>query len=244
MKYSKFLLPCLLLVTVLLTSCSSASDAKLTTLYNATADLTHDGEKERIVRQIGGAEDGEAAVKIYTKKEDKNILIWMDKLGTKKEDQKGIYLCKKSGMYNILIWKPTYKDDETTLEYSVFHLSYNNITQQAETVEELYETITYTDEQVTKDGDKYTEASDFVYTLNKHLSKSAAMIDTVGGEVIYSPSNDDLKKNLYYPDWFDKNYKPEETESEASNSLSSNSSRITSTTESNTTDSDTVESQD
>ena len=93
MKKLNFLILLLTLVALLLSACSSTSNSKLTTLYNATAVLTHDGEKERIVREIDGAEDGEAAVKIYTKKEDKNLLIWMDKLGTEKEDQKGIYLC-------------------------------------------------------------------------------------------------------------------------------------------------------
>lgn len=228
MKKLNFLILMLTLVALLLSACSSTSNAKLTTLYNATADLTHDGEKERIVRVIDGAEDGEAAVKIYTKKDDKNLLIWMDKLGTEKEDQKGIYLCKKSGVYDIMIWKPTYEDDTTTLEYSVFYLDYNTITDKATPVEELHESITFTDEQVTKDGDKYAEASNFVYTLNKYLSKSAAMIDTVGGELIYSPSNEDLKKNLYYPKWYDKNFKPEETESsKPSNTLPPDSSRIT-----------------
>lgn len=233
MKFSKILFPLLIAGVTLLTACNSASDAELTTLYNAAADLTHDGEKERIVRKIDGAEEGEAAVKIYTKKDDKNLLIWMDKLGTKENEQKGIYLCKKSGTYNILIWKPTYNETSTTLEYSVFHLNFNNITNKATAVEEMYETITFTDEQVTKDGDKYTEASDFVYTLNKYLSKSAAMIDTVGGELIYSPSNADLKKNLYYPEWYDKKYTPAETTSStASTTLPANSSRITSSTES------------
>ena len=228
MKKFNLLVLVLTLSALLLSACSSTSSAKLTTLYNATADLTHDGEKERIVRQIDGAEDGEAAVKIYTKRNDQNLLIWMDKLGTDKKDQKGIYLCKKSGVYDILIWKPTYDGDTTTLEYSVFYLDFNNITDKAVPVEELHDSISFTKEQVTKDGDKYTEASNFVYTLNQYLSKSAAMIDTVGGEMIYSPSNEELRKNLYYPEWYDKNFKPEKTEaSKPSNTLPSNSSRVT-----------------
>ncbi len=223
----------LVAISVLMTACGPTSDAKLTTLYNATADLTHDGEKERIVRKIDGAEEGEAAVKIYTKQDDKNLLIWMDKLGTEKDDQKGIYLCKKSGAYNILIWKPTYKDDTTTLEYSVFHLQFNNITDKATPIEELHDSVTFTSEQVTKDGDKYAEASEFVYTLNKYLSKSAAMIDTVGGEMIYSPSNKELKRSLYYPQWYDKNFKPDNTQTTSSSTsvtLPKDSSRISSST--------------
>jgi len=233
---------------VLLSACNSSGKADLTTLYNASADLTHDGESERIVRKIDGAEDGEAAVKIYTSQDSKSLLIWMDKLGTEEEDQKGIYLCKKNGAYNILIWKPTYKDDTTKLEYSVFHLDFNSITDKAKPVEELYDSVTFTAEQVTKDGDKYAEASEFVYTLNKYLSKSVALIDTVGGEMIYSasPAKEDHKRNLYYPQWFDKDFKPEvdkTSSSTVSNTLPSNSSRFDSV-ESEMSSEEIIEEQD
>ncbi len=245
MKLKKILLIVLVIATVLLSSCSSKSKANLATLYNATADLTHDGENERLVRQIGGAEDGKAEIKIYTKKEDNNILIWKDSLGIAKGDQKGIYLCKKDGNQHIFIWKPTYNDDTTTLEYSVFYLDFNSITNKATPAEVMNDSITFTNEQVTKNGDKYEEASEFVYTLNKYISKSAAMIDTVGGEVVYSPSNKDIKTNPYYPDWYKKDYKVDKdsTSSTHSVTLSPDSSRIVSSTESSTEE-ENIELQD
>ncbi len=230
------ILPILLATLFLLSACRSTTEPEITVLKNATADVTHDGENDRIIRQVSGAENGEASLKVYTKIDDTYTLIWMDTLGTKENEQKAIYLCKKSGYYDLLIWKPTTDGDTTTLEYSVFYLDYSNITKKAEPVQELNEKITFTKEQVTKNGDKYEEASDFVYTLNKYISKSAAMIDTVGGEVIYSPTSKEFKTNPYYPDWYDKNYEPKTnsslTSSTVSNTLPPDSSRIESEVES------------
>ncbi len=172
------------------------------------ADVTHDGNKDRIITSIDNADKGEAYVKVYTTdSQNRDVLLWKDIAGTKEKDYKGIYICKKSGNFDLLVWKPTFDGDTTTLEYAVFYLKYNEDTERTESVNELHESITFTKEQVTKDGDKYEEASEFVATLNKYLEKSAALLDTVGGEVMYSPSVEEKVTNLYYPKWFDKDYK-------------------------------------
>lgn len=172
------------------------------------ADVTHDGMKDRIITSIDGADECEAYVKVYTTdSQNRDVLLWKDIAGTKEKDYKGIYFCKKSGNFDLLVWKPTVDGDTTTLEYTVFYLKYDEDTERTESVNEIHESITFTKEQVTKDGDKYEAASEFVATLNKYIEKSAALLDTVGGEVMYSLSADEKVTNLYYPDWFDKDYK-------------------------------------
>lgn len=176
------------------------------------ADVTHDGNKDRIITNIDGADKGEAYVKVYTKdSRDRDVLLWKDVAGTKEDDYKGIYICKKSGNFDLLVWKPTVEGNTTTIEYAVFYLKYNEDTEKSESINEIHESITFTKEQVTKDGDKYNEASEFVATLNKYLDKSAALLDTVDGELVYSKSVEDKTSKLYYPDWFDKDYKAEST---------------------------------
>lgn len=171
------------------------------------ADVTHDGAKDRIITSIDGADKCEAYVKVYTTdSQNRDVLLWKDVAGTKEKDYKGIYICKKGGNFDLLVWKPAFDGDTTTLEYAVFYLEYDEDTESTKSVNEIHETITFTKEQVTKDGDKYEEASEFVATLNKYIEKSAALLDTVGGEVMYSPSVEEKVTNLYYPDWFDKDY--------------------------------------
>ena len=180
------------------------------------ADVTHDGNNDRIITNIDGADKGEACVKVYTKdSKDRDVLLWKDVAGSKVNDYKGFYLCKKGGKFDLLVWKPTIEGDTTTIEYAVFYLKYNENTEKAQSVNEIHKTITFTKEQVTKDGVKYKQASEFVSTLNKYLNKSAALLDTVGGKLIYSPSVDEKVTNLYYPDWFDKDYDTQNTATES-----------------------------
>ena len=203
----------LLALTLSLCACKSTSAPELSKV-TTRADLTHDGESDRIVSCVANADKGEAYVKVYTAGSGKkDVLIWKDTLGTEKRDYKGIYVCKKSGEFHLLVWKPTYEKDQTTLQYSVFYLQYSAETGKASPLNALNESITFTDEQVKKDGDKYDEASRFVYTLNKYLEKSAALVDTVDGEVVYSPSAKERTNKLYYPKWYDKDYKPSDNTS-------------------------------
>ncbi len=190
---------------MLLSACGSKPKAKLTSVA-FSADLTHDGTKERIVSTVDGASSGDAGVGIYMLNDDKYNLIWKETIGTKESDQKGIYICKKSGQFDLLVWKPSYSDGKTTLEYSVFYLQYSQQQGKCTPVEEVYDSISFTDAQVEKNGDKYDEASKFVKTLNTYISKSIALADTVGGELTYSPSSSERVSKQYFPDWYDKNY--------------------------------------
>ncbi len=210
MKSIKLIALALVCIT-LLGGCASKKPALEKIAF--LADVTHDGNKDRIITNIDDADKGEAYVKVYTKdSKDRDVLLWKDVAGTKEEDYKGIYICKKGGNFDLLVWKPTVDGDTTTIEYAVFYLEYNEDTEKTEPINEIHEKITFTKEQVTKDGDKYNEANEFVATLNKYLDKSAALLDTVGGELVYSKSVDDKVNNLYYPDWFDKDYKAENTD--------------------------------
>ncbi len=202
----KFKILPLLLAFLIFVGCTASKPVLEKIAFRA--DVTHDGNKDRIITSIDNADKGEAYVKVYTTDgQNRDVLLWKDVAGTKEKDYKGIYICKKGGNFDLFVWKPTIDGDTTTLEYAVFYLKYNESTEKTESINEIHQSITFTKEQVTKDGDKYDEASKFVTTLNKYLDKSAALLDTVGGKVYYSPSVDEKVTNLYYPKWYDKDYK-------------------------------------
>ena len=234
------LLPLLLAFIVLLSACSNGNKPDVEKIYNR-ADLTHNDVKERIVTSLTDIDDGEGYVSVSaTNSNNTNVELWKEKIGTDKKDQKGIYLCNKNAKIHLLIFKPTYDGDKTTLEYSIFYLDYDEEYSKTEKVTEIKESITYTKEQVKKDGDKYDEVSAFVKTLNKYISKSMALIDTVDGEIVYSQNTNDKKYKQYYPSWYDKDYKPTTsivhsskettTKSEASSVTSNNSDKTNSYT--------------
>ena len=236
MKLTKFFAICTAILLVL-SGCSSSSNPKLKAI-KTNADLTQNGENEAIITSIKDADDGKAFVMVYTKLEDWTPMYQIF-AGTDKEDYKGIYICKKGGSFYLLVWKPSFDDKEktTTLEYTIMGLKYDSIEEKGKAVEIESDSVTFTDSQVEKDGDKYDEASQFVSKLNKYIEKSAALLDTVGGELVYSPDTDNKERKLYYPDWYDKDYKAknnavvQSSESSDTSSDSANSS-VTSDTSS------------
>ena len=202
------LLPLLLVFMFLLSACSGGKTPKVENVYTR-ADLTHDGTKERITTCLTDIEDGEGYVSINaTDSNNNNVVLLKEKLGTSKKDHKGIYLCNRNGKIHLMVFKPTYDGDTTTLEYSVSYLDFDEEYSKTEKVTEIKESITYTKEQVKEDGDKYDEASAFVKTLNKYISKSMALVDTVDGEIVYSPNAKEKKFKQYYPEWYNKDYEP------------------------------------
>lgn len=215
MKFLK-LSSVIIVLSILLCSCKSSIPELEKIAFSI--DLTHDGKNEKVVVSINDADTSDAYVKIYTSQNKKDVLIWEDTAGTKKKAQKGIYVCKKLGNFDLLVWKPTYDGNTTTLEYRVFYFGHLDSDNRIDELEEVERKITFTKEEVKKDGTKYQEATEFVTTLNSYLEKSVALLDTVGGEVHYSKSTKEKAYNLYYPDWFDKDYKPSSDSSSNTNS--------------------------
>lgn len=237
MKLTKFFAICTAMLLVL-SGCSSSSNPKLKAV-KTNADLTQNGENEAIITSIKDADDGKAFVMVYTKLEDWTPMYQIF-AGTDKEDYKGIYICKKGGSYYLLVWKPSFNDEAktTTLEYVIMGLKYDSIEEKGKAVEIESDSVTFTDSQVEKDGDKYDEASQFVSKLNKYIEKSAALLDTVGGELVYSPDTDNKERKLYYPDWYDKDYKAKNNAvvqssepSDASSDVSSDSANSSATSD-------------
>ena len=229
------LLPLLLAFMVLLSACSNGNKPEVENVYTR-ADLTHNGEKERITTCLVDIEDGKGYVSVSaTNSNNTNVELYKEKLGTDKKDQKGIYLCNKNSKIHLLVWKPTYDDDTTTLDYSIFYLDYDEEFSKTEKVTEIKESITFTKEQVKEDGDKYDEASAFVKTLNKYISKSMALVDTVDGEIVYSPSAKEKKNKQYFPDWYNKDYKPTTSIVHSSKVSTTKKESITESSTTNTT---------
>ncbi len=205
----KRLIPLLLVFSLLFCSCSLSGedDLKLKEqTIKTVAELTRDDQKEGIITKIAEGK-GTSSVTIYYKIEDKWYPMYGIELSTKKADQCGIYVCKKSGDPCLLLWKPTENGDETTLAYQVFYLKYDITNEKGQMIVVEEDSITYTKGQVAKDGDKYDEAHAFVKKLNKYLSRSAALADTVGGKTVYSASVKSKTYKLYEPDWYDEGYK-------------------------------------
>ncbi len=194
-----------LTAVMLFSACSNTGKAELSSI-GYRVDVTHDGGDEKIIVDIDDVDNGNAGVKIYTTVDDETKLIWQDSVGTKENAQKGIYLCKKTGNMDLLICQPTEKDGETILQYSVFYLIYDQKSGTCKPAEEISESILFTDEQVKKGGEKYDEASKFVKEMNSYISRGIALIDTVGGNMVYSPSSKEGVTKLYLPDWYDKDY--------------------------------------
>ena len=202
------LLPLMLAIMLLLCACGGGATPEVEKVYSR-ADITHDGQKDRITVSLTDLDKGDGYVLVSaTDSNNNNVELLKEKVGTSKKDYKGIYLCNKNKNIDLFVWKPTYDGDTTTLEYSIFYLDFDEDFAKTEKVTEIKESITYTKEQVTKDGDKFDEASAFVKTLNKYISKSMALIDTVDGDVVYSPNTNEIKYKQYYPDWYDKDYEP------------------------------------
>lgn len=170
------------------------------------ADLTHNAVEDKIVTCIDGADKGEAYVKVFTKYNDEYTLIWKDIVGTQEADQKGIYISLLNNRFNLFSWRPIYKGDTTTLEFAIFHFTLNEEKTSYLVNEVDADSITFTSEDTKKDSKRYEEISDFVYEINHYIKKSAALIDTVGGEVVYSPNTQETVYKTYYPEWYDKEY--------------------------------------
>lgn len=196
----------LLALTFAFSACNSggSSTAKLeNTVFGS--DVTHDGNKDTIQVTLSGLDEGKGGVKIYTKDSAGNrVVLWKTSVGTNDDAQKAVYICKKSGEKDILIWQPTIdKDGKTTLEYTVFYIYYDESSKRVSVRDVEKDAITFTADEVKKDGAKYDTATAFVKKLNKYLSRSFALIDTVGGDAVYSVSTHENKYKLYHPDWYD-----------------------------------------
>lgn len=222
----------LLSLTFVLSACNSnASTAKIEqTVFGS--DITHDGNKDTVKVSLSGLEKGNGEVKIFTKDSAGNhVVLWKTSVGTKEEAQKGVYICKKDGEKDILIWQPSVTEDgKTKLEYTVFYIYYDETSERISVRDLETDNITFTADEVKKDGKKYDTATAFVKKLNKYLSRSFALIDTVGGDAVYSVSTHENKYKLYHPDWYDTS-NDEKTVSSASSSSSDSTSSTTSVDE-------------
>ncbi len=211
----KRIIPLVIALSLCFTSCSLSGEDELeleVQTFKTVAELTRDDQKEGIVTKIAEGKDP-SSVTIYYKIEDKWYPMYGIELSTKKSEQCGLYVCKKSGDTCLLLWKPTYDGDETVLAYQVFYLKYDIANEKGNPIVVEEDSISFTSGQVAKDGDKYTEAHEFLSKLNRYLSKSAALADTVGGEMVYSASSKAKTYKLYEPEWYDTGYKSSSTSS-------------------------------
>ena len=206
----KRIIPLILSLSLFFTSCSLSGEDELeleVQTFKTVAELTRDDQKEGIVTKIAENKKDPSSVTIYYKIEDKWYPMYGIELSTKKSEQCGLYVCKKSGDTCLLLWKPTYDGDETVLAYQVFYLKYDIASEKGHPIIVEEDSISFTSGQVAKDGDKYTEAHEFLSKLNRYLSKSAALADTIGGEMVYSASSKAKTYKLYEPEWYDTGYK-------------------------------------
>ena len=206
---SKKILPVLLIIALLFCACKSSAAPDVERVY-LRADVTHDGNKDRIVSYLSDADSGKAKVTVqHTDSDNKNVFIYQETLGTSENSQKGIYLCRYNGKFDLFVWQPTVKDDKTTLSFEIFYLDFDPDTGETKKVVEFANKISFTKEEVTKDGDKFDKASNFVFYINSIIRKGFALIDTVGGDISYTPKPQERIYKPYYPEWFDKSYKSE-----------------------------------
>ncbi len=244
MKFSR-IIP-LLLVTLLFFSACAPKEEKLDLEFKEikfAAELTRDDQNEGIITKISEGSEP-SSVTVYYKMKDKWYSMYQAEVGTEDEDQCGLYVCKKGGRSCLINWSPTIEKDKTTLSYQIFYLRYDVTNKCGRMVVVEEDSVTFTKGQVSKDGDKYNEAHKFVTKLNKYLKKSIALIDTVGGDVIYSTNAKSRTYKLYEPSWLDSSYKDTTTSSSNIDRVGAKTEVDTTTASDNVLDADRYKTED